>query len=274
MDRIEQIALAERFHAQHHASEMLILPNAWDAGSAVIFERAGFRAIGTTSAGIAYSLGYPDGQRIALDDVIDAAGKMLRRLHVPLSVDVEMGFGTTIDQIVTTVRCVIELGAVGINLEDPTPEGTDLTPIMTQCDRIKALAELKRELGIPFFINARTDVYWLALGSPESRLEATLERCVAYAAAGADGVFVPGALDRDAIQELVERLDVIASPANPSPADLQALGVARLSLGSGPVRAALGLTQRIAAELCADRSLTTMFSTATPYADMNQLFEG
>src|SRR3954463_14086429 len=135
MEHETQVALAQRFHALHHAPDMLILPNAWDAGSAVIFEKAGFPAVGTTSAGIAYTLGYPDGQRIGLPEMIEAERHMLRRLTVPLSVDIESGYGTSVAQVVESVRQVIEAGAVGINLEDSL-SGSDAALISRngQCD--------------------------------------------------------------------------------------------------------------------------------------------
>ncbi len=278
MEHETQVALAQRFNALHHAPDMLILPNAWDAGSAVIFEKAGFPAVGTTSAGIAYTLGYPDGQRIGLPEMIEAERHMLRRLTVPLSVDIESGYGTNVAQVVENVRQVIEAGAVGINLEDGLA-GSDssLIPRDDQCDRIEALVALKTKLGIPFFINARTDVYWLSLGEAEDRLSSTINRCAAYLEAGADGIFVPGQLSPAVIRELVESLNaplnVIASPANPSVAELRMLGVSRLSLGSGPARAVLGLAQKIAAELYHDDSFASMVSFATPYHDMNRLFE-
>lgn len=278
MQRETQIALAERFHELHHAPDMLILPNAWDAGSALIFEKAGFGAIGTTSAGVAYALGYPDGERVSLSDVLDVVRHMLRRVSVPLSVDVESGYATHPAQVAETVRQVIQAGAVGINLEDElaSAEGV-LIPLDEQCRRIQALVALKADMGIPFFINARTDVYLLSTGEPEHRLATAIQRCTAFIEAGADGVFVPGQLDPATIHSLVQALDaplnVLAAPSNPTVADLQQLGVSRLSLGSGPARAALGLTQKIAYELRQQGSLTSMFSHATPYEEMNQLFE-
>ncbi|MBZ0281955.1 MAG: isocitrate lyase/phosphoenolpyruvate mutase family protein [Anaerolineae bacterium] len=276
MEQATQIALAKQFHALHHQTETLILPNAWDAGSAVIFEKTGFEAIGTTSAGIAYTLGYPDGEHIGLSELIHTERTILRRINLPLTVDVEAGYGTNPAAVAESVRAVIEVGAVGINLEDGL-SGKALIPLEEQCNRIRALAALKAEMGVPFFINARTDVYWLSIGEAKDQLSMTLERCAAYVEAGADGAFVPGRLGVSIIRELVNMLDVplnvIATPSNPTIAELQALGVARLSLGSGPVRAALGITQKIAAELHQQRSLASMFSVATPYDEMNRLFE-
>ena len=188
------------------------------------------------------------------------------------------GYGANSAQVVATVRQVIAAGAVGINLEDGLSDAeAALIPLDEQCSRIQALAALKTELDIPFFINARTDVYWLSLGDDVKRLAAALQRAAAYIAAGADGIFVPGQLDPVIIRNLVDLLgaplNVLASPTNLPIAELQALGVSRLSLGSGPVRAVLGLTQKIAAELRQQGTLTSMIDFATPYDVMNWLFE-
>lgn len=271
----DQRKLAAQFKQLHLAKELLVLPNAWDTGSAVIFEKAGFSAIGTTSAGIAYSLGYPDGEEMGLEAVLESASRILKRITVPLSVDIETGYSHDVKDIVDNVRQLIQLGAVGINIEDGvTKPSASLSDRAKQCELIGAIAELKQEMGIPFVINARTDTYWLAIGSPETRLDSTLERASAYAGAGADCIFVPGKLERDAIQALASdfTLNVIALPDGLSMAELEALGVARLSLGSSPARAALGLTQVIANELRMGK-FATMYQNALDYDSTNALFE-
>ncbi len=274
----EQIALAKRFRDLHTAPELLILPNAWDAGSAVVFEKEGFSAVGTTSAGIAYSLGYPDGEQVTLADLLAVEQHILRRIKVPLSVDIETGYGDDVAQVVNSVMRVIELGAVGINLEDGVggapPRLFDLTE---QCERIQALAQLKKMVGIPFVINARTDVYWLQVDDAENRLTETARRANAYLEAGADCIFVPGHLEPRLIRELVAAipapLNILAAPECPSVAELESLGVARLSLGSGPARAALGITRKIARELKNQGTYTGLYETTIPYEQANHLFE-
>ena len=245
MEQQIQIALAKQFQAMHHTSEMLILPNAWDAGSAVIFKKAGFSAVGTTSAGIAYTLGYPDGENIALSELIDMERNILRRIGVPLSVDVEAGYGATVAQVVESVRSVIEAGAVGINLEDGQSDAkAALIPLEEQVARIRALAALKADMGIPFFINARTDVYWLSIGAAEDRFATTIERGTAFIEAGADGVFVPGQLDGSIIRELAYALNaplnIIVMPLNPTVAEMQTLGVSRLKSWLWPYSRGIG----------------------------------
>jgi 2-methylisocitrate lyase-like PEP mutase family enzyme len=255
----------------------LVLPNAWDAGSAVIFEKEGFEAIGTTSAGIAYSLGYPDGENITLPDLLEAAQKIIRRITVPLTVDIEMGYGADISQVLNTVQSVIEEGAVGINIEDGVNgEYPHLFDCQEQCRKVEEIKRLKAVSGVPFVINARTDVYWLSIGEPERRLHEAIERGNAYLEAGADCVFVPGRMGREVIGDLAKEikgpLNIIATPLCPNVAELEALGVSRLSIGSGAVRASLGITRRIARELKAQGSLTSMIEAAISYGEANKLF--
>lgn len=270
-------ALAQHFRLLHTAPELLVLPNAWDAGSAVIFERAGFNAIGTTSAGISYSLGLPDGQRVALADLLWVQTHIINRISIPLSVDLEAGYGQTPEQVVTSVAQVISGGAVGINLEDGLAvTAPRLIDAELQCEVLKAVSEYRDASGIPFVINARTDSFWLGLGQPEQQLAFSIERGNAYLQAGADCVFVPGNLPHGTIDALVRELDgplnVIAAPACPQPAELAELGVARLSVGSGPARAALETVRQIAADLRSG-SLAGLAGIQLTYDDANRLFE-
>ena len=275
-DKAAQQALAQRFRQLHDSSRLLVLPNAWDAGSAVIFEKAGFSAIGTTSAGIAYALGYPDGEHIGFEEVLECVKRILKRITTPLSVDLETGYSNDVGQVVENVRQVIELGAVGINIEDGiTQPSAGLSDLGKHLELVNAISELRQRLNVPFVINARTDAYWLSLERAETRLALTLERARAYAEAGADCIFVPGKLTREVIETLVKEiagpLNVIAVPGGPSVHDLETLGVARLSLGSGPVRASLGITQSIANELKSG-VFESLSKNALNYETANELF--
>lgn len=268
--------LAEKFQQLHTSEKLLVLPNAWDAGSAVIFEKAGFQAIGTTSAGIAYSLGYPDGEYIDFEDVVDCSKKILRRTTIPISVDIETGFTASTEGICQNVKQIIMLGVVGINIEDGILSPTvGLTDIELQVERIKAIAELKDELDIPFIINARADVYWLNIGEEKYRLKLAIERANAYVEAGADCIFIPASLVTKDIKTLVQEIgrpiNLIATAKGPTTQELESLGVARLSLGSGPVRASVALTQTIANEL-KHGSFNSMLAHTLNYQDTNKLF--
>ena len=216
---------ARRLTALHHSGTALALPNAWDAASARVFEAAGAQAIGTSSAGIAFSRGYPDGERIPLAEMIDVVRRMVAVVDVPVTVDIEAGYGATREAVLETVRAVIDAGAVGVNLEDaPTDRPGELRDTAEQAGLIAAVRALASEAGIDLYINARTDVFWLRLGSAESRLEATLARLSAYRDAGASGVFVPGVTDTDTIAALIAGaacpLNVLAGPGCPDMAGM------------------------------------------------------
>ena len=193
----QQKEKARRFSAMHRQPGMFILPNAWDVGSA-----QGFAAVATSSAGIAYALGCPDSEKVSFDDYLWLVERMSRRLNVPLSVDFERGYGETADEVKDNARKMLLAGAVGFNIEDGQPDGS-LAPLEFQLAKIKALTELKAELDIDFVINARTCAYWLNIGNDETKLQTACERGNAFAGAGADCVFVPGAVDENTIRRLV-----------------------------------------------------------------------
>lgn len=258
----------------HRTERPLVLPNAWDVASARVFEKAGFPAIATTSAGIANALGYPDVQRISRDEMLEVVRRIARAVHVPVTADMEAGYGDA----AATARGVIEAGAVGFNLEDsflkPAP---GLTEIGAQCDAIRSAVEAGKHLGVNLVINARTDVY---LGSPipaEQRLEEAVRRLRAYADAGASCLFAPGVRDEQTITALVKATDlplnILATDGAPSIARMRELGVARVSIGSGAMRATMGLTKRIADELRQHGTFNTMVNGAISYVDANALFE-
>lgn len=276
-----QVARAKEFLALHNAGELLVLPNAWDAGSAVIYQRAGFRAVATSSAGIAFSYGRSDGERVTLTDLLHVVKSMVARLSVPLSVDFETGYGDGLDDTLDSVRSVIRAGAVGINLEDGVvgegAKGHKLVDLERQLELLRAVSGLREELGVPFVINARTDPYWLSIGSEAEQLKVSIERGNAFMAAGADCVFVPGNMGTGVISQLVREvggpLNVILAPLTPSIAELNDLGVGRLTLGSGPARAAYALTRRIAGELATGSTdALSEFSTELGYWEANELF--
>ena len=252
-----QQELAARFRALHapDADTLLVLPNAWDAMSARLVEEAGARAIATTSAGISWALGYPDGQGLSRDAMATAVRTIVRAVSVPVSADVESGYGDgTPADAAATARAVIEAGAVGINLEDaPGVNGAVLVDVEQQAARIAAARAAAEAAGVDLFINARTDVMLRKVGDEGRRFEETVRRARAYVAAGADGVFVPGVADTDTIQRLAAAvgvpLNVIGGPGVPSVPELRALGVARVSVGPGLVRAIMAQVRAAAKEL-------------------------
>jgi 2-methylisocitrate lyase-like PEP mutase family enzyme len=264
---------AARLLELHHTEKPLILPNAWDVASARIFEDSGFPAIATTSAGIANALGYPDGQRIPRDEMLEMVARIARSVAVPVTADMEAGYGDA----AATARGVIEAGAVGFNLEDANDGGYyGLFDIDGHCESIRCARAVANERQVPLVINARTDVYLFSPIPDEQKLDEAVRRFRAYTAAGADSLFAPGAHDEATIAKLVAALDhplnILATAVAPPISRLRELGVARVSLGSGPMRAAMGLTRRLATELRATGSLESMIRDAMSYPDANSLF--
>ncbi len=263
---------------QRHRIGVLLLPNAWDVASARIFEDAGFPAIATTSAGIAFSLGYPDGQRISREEMIARIGRIVRAVKVPVTADVEWGYGSTAEDVTRTTREVIEAGAVGMNLEDSTGRADQpLLPLERAVEKIKAVRETAAQLRMPIVVNARTDIYLLPGGNPDADFQEAVRRLVAFRDAGADCVFAPGLKDADTIGRLVKSvqcpLNILAGPGTPPIAELEKLGVSRVSVGSGFMRATLGLLQRAAEELKSAGTCSAI-SDGMPYAEVNKLFGG
>jgi len=275
MDISEQIRRAQAFRAMHDGRELLLLPNVWDIAGARIIEDAGFGAVATTSAGIAFALGYPDGQKISREQMLGAVGRIARAVKVPVTADVESGYGSLPEDVARTAVAVIEAGAVGMNLEDaPGESGNLLAELPAQLAKIRAMREAAANHGVHLVLNARTDVYLLQVGDPAGRYDETVRRLSAYRDAGADCVFAPGLRDAPTIKRLVDDLkcpvNILAGPGSPSVGELQAAGVARVSLGSGPMRAALGTLRRIAQELKTSGTYESLADAPT-HGEMNQL---
>jgi 2-methylisocitrate lyase-like PEP mutase family enzyme len=265
---------AERLRALHRGPRILVLPNAWDAATARVFEAEGFLAIATTSAGVAAALGYPDGGIVPTHEMIEAIARIVRAVRIPVTADIEYAYATAPGDVADVVLRVIAAGAVGINLEDCMPGGHELEPITLQTEKISAIAKAAAKAGVRAVINARTDVFLRAMGPAESRLAVAIDRGKAFLAAGADCVFVPGVHERDTIAALVQGIagpiNILAVKGTPPISELAALGVARVSVGSGPMRAALALVREIAHEL--KTAGTYGFAErAMPYDEVNEL---
>jgi 2-methylisocitrate lyase-like PEP mutase family enzyme len=239
---------ATAFRAMHQGAELLVLPNAWDAASAVAIERAGAKAIATTSAGIAQSLGYPDGNVLTRELAVAAVARITRVVQVPVSADIEEGYGETPEEVCRTVEQILEAGAVGINLEDGSK------PPALLAAKIAAIRKRAEQLGASLFINARTDVY--LLGVEKQPLDETLKRAALYREAGADGLFVPRLKDPDSIRRVCAEaglpVNLLGVPGIASPRELSALGVRRLSVGHWIAKAATSFTERCARVLLAE----------------------
>ena len=253
----------------------MLLPNAWDLASARILEESGFPAIATTSAGIAFSLGYPDGEKIPKEEMFAVISRIARGVNVPVTADIEAGYGNRPEDAARTARAVIEAGAVGMNLEDASGDSSHpLVDLTLQLEKILALRQEAARLNVPIVLNARTDVYLLQVGDPEKRYDEALRRLSAFRDAGADCVFVPGLRDAATIGRIVTDLrcpvNILGGPGVPSVPELRKLGVARVSLGSGPMRASLGLLRRLAEEVRSAGTYSAM-EGAPSHAEINAL---
>lgn len=269
-----QSELAQRFRALHDRRNLLVLPNAWDAGSARVFADLGFDAIATTSGGVAWSLGYADGERAPLAEVTAAIRRMVRVTPLPLSVDFESGYGESPEAVAASVREVIAAGAVGINLED----GIRHERLRSSDDaarRIAAAREAARAAGVPIVINARVDLWIVASdASTDERVEEALRRARAYLSAGADCIYPIALAEPEVIARFCLALD---APVNigvragmPGVAELARLGVARISTATRLAALALSCAREAARELRCDGSLDRLQSPFG-YPDMQRL---
>ena len=258
---------ADKLRQLHTAGPMLVLPNAWDAGSARIFVEAGFPALATTSAGIAFSLGYADGERISRDEMLAAVARITRRVDVPVTADMEAGYGRMPDAVADTARAVLDAGAVGMNLEDRIGE-EPLLDLPLAVERVRAA----RVAAPALVINARTDACTPSLGG----LDEAVRRGRAFREAGADSVFVPFVGDREGIERLVKEIpapvNILGAPNAPSLRELAALGVRRVTFGSAPMRATLGLVRRMAREWRDKGTYGTLDAYGIPFAELQRLF--
>jgi len=278
MDVRKQAQKAEQFRKLHHGPRLLFLPNAWDVVSARILEECGHPAIATSSAAVAFSLGYPDGQHISRDEMLEVAGRIARAVEIPVTADLEAGYGTTVKDMVETVKAAIAAGVIGMNLEDITGDDeSSFVDLPLQVEKIRAICETAKSLGVSFVLNARTDIYLMPIGPESTRFERTVERLRAYRDAGATCLFAPGLYDRETIAKLVKAVEapinILANPACPPMAELENIGVARVTAGSGIMRAALGLVRRIGKDMLESRSCEMLFAGAIPHAELNRLMQ-
>ena len=267
---------AIEFRKMHQSGDILVLANAWDVPSARIFEQAGFPAIGTSSAAIALSIGYPDGQKITRDEMLEVVERIARSVSIFVTADMEAGYGITAADVAETAERVIAAGAIGLNLEDSTKR---LDPPLYNVEaHVRKIAEIKKVgdwLDVPLVINARTDVLILGQGDKSSRLKEAIDRGKAYNNAGADCFFPVGAIDSQTISEITRQvrcpINILATNGVPTVPELKRLGVRRVSVGSGPARATFGLVRKIAHELRESGTYVNLLNGAPTLAEANSL---
>ncbi len=267
---MDQRTQAERFGAMHRGAEILVLPNAWDAASAALMQDAGARAVATSSAAVAWAHGYADGDALPVATLTTAIAAIARVVTVPLTADIEGGYTDDLAALAETIRAVIGAGAVGINLEDGL-RAPDL-----HARKIEAARKAADAAGVPLFINARTDVYLKGLAEGQAAFVESVARAERYRAAGADGVFVPGAKDPDLIGRLASEialpLNVMLQPGAPPAAQLQALGARRLSSATAPFRAAYAPLSAAVAAFLATGEASAFAAGAEGLPNLNKRF--
>lgn len=270
MGRLDHAALVQRFRALHEAGRMLVLPNAWDAGSARLIEASGAEAIATSSAALAWAQGYADGEHLPIDALVAAVAAITRVVSAPVTVDFERGYSDDPAAVAAAVLRLIDAGAVGVNLEDGS------APPELLARKIRAVRAAVAARGADVFINARTDVYLRGLAPPERAVPETLVRARLYADAGCDGLFVPKVTALDEIDAIVRGsslpLNVMAMPGIAPVAELRGAGARRLSVGPGLAEVALAAARRACVELLEHGTYASLFACEVTYAEMNALF--
>ncbi|MGZ3503822.1 MAG: isocitrate lyase/PEP mutase family protein [Vulcanimicrobiaceae bacterium] len=268
----EQAEKAERLRALHHGQEPLVLVNVWDAITTKVVERSGAAAIATTSAGIAFAEGVPDGEQLPRDTMLARVATIARSTNLPVTADLEAGYGTTAEGAAELARGAIGAGAVGLNLEDRAPGAPSLLATDVQAARIRALRAESDRAGVRLVINARNDFFLMDADTSKDRLDAAIERGRAYIEAGADSFFVPGLFDRSAIAYVVQNVpgpvNVLVNPHTPPIADLRKIGVKRVSLGSVAITHVMWALQNVAREVY-DSGTFSFADKVIPYRDLN-----
>jgi len=261
--------LAQIFHSLHKQKDILILPNAWDAGSAKVIEDAGAKAIATSSAGVAWALGYRDGDVLPPRMLADLTARITDVIRIPLSVDFEGGYTKNAAKVAENLKPIIDAGAVGIKIEDG--EGSPKLFIK----KIEKARKAAESAGVNLFINARTDVYLAEIGSPESRVGETIDRAARYRDAGADGIFVPGLYEPSHIKAIVPAVkmpvNVMAYPGLSPAKELKNIGVKRLSSGTGIPQMIWSRVAELAKVFLATGDSKPLFNNSMAYGKLQTL---
>lgn len=277
MDHKTQVERAQALRQMHHDHKVLLLPNAWDAISARLFARRGFKAIATTSGGVAWALGYGDGEQVPLAEVLTLVRRIVRAVDLPVTVDFETGYGATAADVAQSVQAVIETGAVGINLEDSEPGHGPMRGVTEAAARIHAARVGATEAGIPIVINARVDNWLHQSSDPAASLADATERAHAYLEAGADCIYPIGLRDFKVIEAFVKAVkapvNVMGGAGTAPIAELARIGVARVSTATWFAALALGAVDRAARSILETGTFSAL-ATDFNYMDAQRLSTG
>jgi 2-methylisocitrate lyase-like PEP mutase family enzyme len=238
----------------HHNGKLLVLPNVWESLGAAMLEDIGYPAVATASGATAFSNGYHDGEKIPFNDLLNILQRIVNSVNVPVTADIESGYAGDNATLAENIRRVIGIGIAGINFEDSHHDEQKLIPIDEQCEKIFLIKKVSTEMGMPLFINARTDVYIKRNNlSDEEKLSQILLRGKAYKDAGANGLYPIFLKDKNAISTIIKEVDlpvnILLLPGIPNFNELKEIGVARLSLGPGFLKVAINAMKNVAEKL-------------------------
>ncbi|HVW95909.1 MAG TPA: isocitrate lyase/phosphoenolpyruvate mutase family protein [Mucilaginibacter sp.] len=251
---------ADLFNQLHHNGPLLILPNIWDPLGALLLESLGYPAVATASAAIAFANGYPDGEKIPFDDLLLILQKIVRCVKIPVTVDIESGYAENNAMLKENIKKLIDVGIVGINLEDSTPGAKFIIPVEEQCKKISLIKETSIAMGCPLFINARTDVYLKenALSENEKR-STSIQRGKAYKEAGADGFYPILLKNKEDIETIIQEVtlpvNLLLLPGIPGFDTLRTMAVSRVSLGPGFLKISVNALKSLAEKLLQDEGM-------------------
>jgi len=260
----------------HHNGKLLILPNIWDPLGAVMLESLGYPAVATASASIAFSNGYPDGEKISFHDLLFVLQKIVQSVKIPVTADIESGYAENNSILKENIRKLIDVGIVGINFEDSHHKDNTIIPIETQCEKIRLIRQTAIEMGMPLFINARTDVFLKANHlSDEEKLSEAIRRGKDYKDSGADGfypIFLKKKEDIETvIKEVALPVNILLLPGIPDFEVLKTIGLARLSLGPGFLKTAINAMKNIAEKLLHNEGMHDVIDNPVTSAYLNNL---
>jgi 2-methylisocitrate lyase-like PEP mutase family enzyme len=268
---------AEKLRALHAGPEILVMVNVWDAASARLVELAGFPAIATSSSGVAHASGFPDGQFISREEMLAAVARIAAVVEVPVSADLEAGYGLGAENATKLANGLLDSGAVGLNLEDGTGDPSHpFKTIEQQTEQIRAIRKAGEGRGVHIVINARSDAYWEGERIFADPLAEAIKRCRAYHEAGADCIFLPGLTDAALIARAVKETDapmnLLARSGMPSLDELKRLGVRRLSFGAAPSRLAWGFFRHQLQEFSRGKNPEALLGGEISFAELNALY--
>ncbi len=264
ISRISQKERAEQFRELHHSGKMLVLPNIWDTLGALLLESLEYPAVATASASIAFANGYNDGENIPFNDLLTLLKKITNSVNIPVTADIESGYAENDSQLQKNIKLLINAGIIGINIEDTDNKTNSLQSVESQCGKIKLIRKAADKMGIPLFINARTDVYLHGknFATGEEKFNEVMKRGAAYKEAGADGFFPIALMQEKDIKQLIAQLklplNILTVPGIPDLKTLSKLGVARVSLGPSLLKIAIKAMKELALKLKDSEGLSTI----------------